>query len=773
MSRSRIASAAGALAVVLGGGGACADDAPAASVVLPPVVVTALPEPTIGDQPSVRTLDASTIATDGWASAAGAMLARIGAVNVQDDLDDPEQPSLFYRGFEASPVLGASEGLAVYQGGVRVNEAFGDVVNWDLIPDNAIARLDVASANPLYGENALGGAIVLRMKNGFDDPGGAADVTGGSFGLRAGEVSYGGHSDRFAVFLAARALDEDGWREFSSDRVRQLYADVAARGDRLTLDLSFSGADNLLEGESATPVEELAVDRRLVFTSPQDNANRLAFLTLNGAFQASPTLSLQGDAYVRGFDQGVENGNTTAYVACTTPPGQLCQPDGLTPLATASGAPIPDISQGGAVPIGENDRERIDARSAGGRLQAVSSSPLLDRGNQAAFGATLDASHVDFFTSTEVGVIAPDLVVQPSGLFPVTPEGSPFNATPVDLGAEIASAGAYGTDTLALGGHLSLSLSARFNWTRIALHDRLGVQLTGTNDYQRLNPAIGLVWKPSEALSLYGDYAEGSRAPTPSEIECSDPARPCLLPSSLSSDPPALKQVVSRTFEVGLKGRRSLGSGDLEYSLSAYRTQVRDDIYGVATSLSAGFFENIPGTTRAGVEADLTYRTARLTALASYAYTDATFDSALTLPSPANPFRDADGNIHVHPGDILPGIPRNRLKLVADYHATARLSFGGEARFLDSQFYHGDESNQLAPIPGYVVVGLHASYAPTAGWRLFARVDNALNARYATFGVLGDPSGIGAPGVPNDGANPRFLSPAAPLAVTLGVEARL
>jgi iron complex outermembrane recepter protein len=773
MGHSRIASAVGAFAFALGGARACADDAPAASVVVQPVVVTALPDPATGNQPDARTLDASAIATDGWASATGAMLAQIGAINVQDDLDDPEQPSVFYRGFEASPVLGASEGLAVYQGGVRINEAFGDVVNWDLIPDNAIARLDVVSANPLYGQNALGGAIVLRMKNGFDDPGGSADVSGGSFGRRAAELSYGVHSDQLAAFIAVRALDEDGWRQFSPDRVRQLYADVAARRGRLTIDLSFSGADNVLDGESATPVQELAVDRRLVFTSPQSNANQLAFLTLNGAYQANPTLSLQGDVYARGFDQAVANGNTTDYVACTALPGQLCQPDGLTPLTTASGAPIPDISQGGAVPIGENDREQIGARSVGGRFQAVSSAPLFGLGNQAALGAALDASQVDFATSTEIGVITPDLVVQPSGLFPVTSEGTPFNATPVDLAAGVTTAGAYATDTLALGEHLSLSLSARFNWTRIALQDRLGVLLTGVNDYQRLNPAIGLVWRPSEALSLYGSYSEGSRAPTPSEIECSNPTNPCLLPSSLSSDPPTLKQVVSQTFEVGLKGHRSLGSNGIDYSLSVYRTQVRNDIYGVATSLSAGFFENIPATTRAGVEADLTYHSPRVTALASYAYTDATFASALTLPSPANPFQDAYGNIHVQPGDILPGIPRNRLKLVADYRVTTQLSLGGEARFLDGQFYHDDESNQLAPVPGYVVVGLHASYAPTARLRLFARIENALDARYATFGELGDPTGVDAPGVPNVGANPRFLSPGAPLDVTLGVEAHL
>ncbi len=32
-------------------------------------------------------------------------------------------------------MLGTPQGLAVYQNGVRINEVFGDTVNWDLIPE--------------------------------------------------------------------------------------------------------------------------------------------------------------------------------------------------------------------------------------------------------------------------------------------------------------------------------------------------------------------------------------------------------------------------------------------------------------------------------------------------------------------------------------------------------------------------------------------------------------------------------------------------------------
>jgi iron complex outermembrane receptor protein len=57
-------------------------------------------------------------------------------------------------------------------------------------------------------------------------------------------------------------------------------------------------------------------------------------------------------------------------------------------------------------------------------------------------------------------------------------------------------------------------------------------------------------------------------------------------------------------------------------------------------------------------------------------------------------------------------------------------------------------------------------------------LQNALNAHYATFGQFGDPTGIGAPGVPagavtnGPGVDNRFLAPAPPIAVFGGVRMR-
>ena len=722
---------------------------------------------------NVQSLSPGDLARDKVASTTGALVSQLGSVNISDDLDDPFQPDILIRGFEASPVLGTPQGIAVYQNGARINEAFGETVNWDLIPDIAIHRLTVLGADPVFGLNALGGALVLDMKTGFTDPGGDASIYGGSFGQRAGAVEYGVNSGAFGVYVAGRALNEDGWREFSPDRIRQFYGDVSARSDRLTLDLSLTAADNKLLGGSATPVQELAVNRSLVFTSPQVNADKVAFVVLNGSYSATPRLSLQGAAYFRGFWQSVINGNTTSYTACTTASdiGLLCQGDGRTPLTNSAGETLPDISDNGALPIGENDGEKIDSTGIGGSLQVTLTAPVAGRDNHLSAGASIDHAVTDFSSDTQVGVINSDLVVQPSGLYVNTPDSSLFAGTPVSLGATTTYYGLYATDTINLTPQLSITASGRYNIAQIDLADRKGTNLNGSNTYRHFNPAFGAAWKVARWLTVYGGYSEGNRAPNPSEIECSNPLIPCLLPSSLASDPPTLRQVVSHSWEAGFRGTfATSGRGDVTWNAGVFRTNVDDDIYGAATSLSAGYFQNIGGTRREGMELGARYRTQRLSAYASVSYISATFCSALILPSPSNPFQNAAGNIQVAPGDQLPGIPRYRIKFGADYQLLRGWSIGGSLAAVGGVFYVGDQSNQLARIPGYTVVNLHSTLRLSRALSLFAIVDNALNAHYSTYGVLGDPTGIGAPGVPSQGVDNRFQSPAAPVSVYGGMK---
>ena len=765
-----------------------AAEEPATPAALAEVIVTASPLPgTAVDTDkvpgNVQHLTSCDLARDGPASLTDSLNSRLGSVTVNDNLDDPFQPDILYRGFEASPVVGTPQGLAVYQNGVRINEAFGDVVNWDLVPDFAINRADVVSANPIYGLNALGGAISVGMKDGFSYPRGEAEALRGSFGRRAVTLQYGANDGRFGLYIGGKTLDEIGWREFSHDSLRQLYMALSGRTDRWSLDLSYTRANNALMGQGAAPVQELAVDRSLVFTGPQSNDDRLDFGALNAAYRPRVGLGLQSLLYYRAYRQSVANGNTTDYTACTSAAhaGALCQPDGMTPLTNAAGETLADISNGGTLDIGENDTESIRAWGRGGALQLTDTDALQGRGNQFSAGVTLDFARVVYRSTTQVGLISPQLLVLPSDLVVDTPEGTPFGATPVEVRANNQYYGLYATDTLDLTSAFSVTASGRYNVAEVNLTDLRGSALTGDNRYTHFNPALGGTYRLTSTVTAYVGFEQNTRTPTASEIECSDPARPCLLPSSLSADPPTLRQVVAHTYELGLRGKAPVASAttaQFSWNLGLFRTELHDDIYGVSSSVSTGYFQNVGATRRQGLEAGLTYGTERWSFFVNGSYVAATFESQMTLHSPSNPLADADGNIQVRPGDDLPGIPRGRIKLGLDTEILANWTVGATLALVGESYYRGDESNQNPPLPGYHVLSLHCEYRAGRRVEFFATVQNLLSSRYSTFGLYGDPTGAGAPGVPIPGlsngpaVDNRFVSPAAPFSAYGGVRVR-
>jgi iron complex outermembrane recepter protein len=733
---------------------------------------------------NVQSLSAGDVSRAGSASLTQAMDAKLGSININDNLNDPFQPDMLYRGFEASPVLGTPQGLAVYQNGVRINEAFGDTVNWDLLPSIAISRVDLVSSSPVYGLNALGGGVSLTMKDGFNYHGSDLEISGGSFGNHAAALQYGVNSDTFGFYIAGNALENTGWRPYSDDSLRQLYAVLSAHSDRATLDLSYTRGDNQMDGQGASPLQEQAVNRALVFTGPQTNINRLNFLTLDATLKLTDTWSVQGVMYYRQYQQVISNGNTTDYTACTTTAntGSLCQSDGITPVADSTGAPLPDISNGGALYIGENDFETINAYGRGAALQTTASAAILGLKNELAAGATIDYAELNFFSGTQIGLINSQLFVEPSNLIVNTPEDSPFGADPVSLKGLNRNFGAYFTDTLNVSKAFSVTGSGRYNSASVDMLDLRGTALNGDNRFSHFNPAIGGTYQLLPGITAYADYAQNTRTPTASEIECSNPLTPCLLPSNLAGDPPLLRQVVAHTFELGLRSKipaETASAGTTSWNLSAFRTNLDDDIYGIATSVSTGFYQNIGATRRQGFEAGIDYQSLVCSGYLNYSYVAATFQSALTLPSPSNPDQDANGNIQVEPGDRLPGIPQHRLKAGFDYKLSSDWNVGATIKFVSDEYYYGDESNQNSPLSSYQVVGLHTSYTVSKSFQVFGSIENLLNAKYATYGIYSDPTGTAAPGVPvagvanGVGVDNRFSSPAYPFAVFGGVRLAL
>jgi iron complex outermembrane receptor protein len=749
-----------------------------APVTLPAVeVVGTSPLPGLGiDHDKVpsnaQSLPAPDITTQGPTSFTTQLNQRVGSVNIEENQGNPFQPNVVYRGFEGSPVLGTPVGIAVYQNGVRLNEPFGDNINWDLIPNFAINRSSIIPTNPIYGLNALGGAFAIEMKNGFNYHGGEADFAGGSFGQNQSTLQYGQQYGNVGAYIGGNAFNEGGYRKLSPSHVRQLHADIGAESEHGSLHLSFTGANNTLSGVGPTPIQLADIDRTAVFTSPQSFHNTLQMPVLNANYNVSDTLSVQANFYYRGATRKVVNGNTTDAQFCADP-ALLCFGDTTTPLIDTTGAQVLSSLLGGGTP-GEADTSSINSQGLGGALQGTWTQPLFGHDNHLVFGASLDHANVNFNAANELGIIDPTtLVVSGVGVIVNQPNGS---LAPIRLDTTNNYYGFYASDTFDVTPALAVTLGGRYNLALVTLGDKIGTALDGSARFSRFNPSVGGTYKITSNVTGYFNFAQANRAPTPGEIACSNPARPCSLDLFLTSDPPGLQQVVATTYETGLRGTFRIGPseapGTIEWNLGLFRTDSTGEIFSVPSDIiSVGFFQNVGNTRRQGVETSVGYRDDKWQASVNYSFINATFQSAFALSSPDNPFADAAGNIQVRRGDQLPGVPQNRLKVNIDYAATDEWKLGGNLIYTSSQFFFGDASNQNPKLPGYWVAELHSSYQISENVELFAIIQNLFNNQYATFGVFGDVTKTPLPGVANP-SDPRFVTLAAPVAVFGGLRIR-
>ena len=190
----------------------------------------------------VQTVTPDEFATTRSPNVTDTLQQRVPGVFVDDINGNPFSQELQYRGFYASPQQGTPQGLAVYQNGMRINEPFGDTVNWDLIPPQAIARTDIFTANPIFGLNALGGAISIEMKNGFNWQGTEAQLLGGSYGRVSGYFEYGKQVDNYSIYVTADAAHDGGWRYFSPSTVVRAYGDLGYRTPDAELHFIANGA---------------------------------------------------------------------------------------------------------------------------------------------------------------------------------------------------------------------------------------------------------------------------------------------------------------------------------------------------------------------------------------------------------------------------------------------------------------------------------------------------------------------------------------------------
>lgn len=740
-----------------------------------PIIVTA-PGGAV-DLDDAISVSGEEIARAGRPDLLGALTRQVAGISLQDAQNNPWQPNLVYRGFTASPLQGQSQGLAVYLDGARFNQPFGDTVQFDLIPEAAIRRLSVLDTSPVYGLNALGGAILLDTKTGASDPGLEASATGGRFGYAETSVSGGLQRGAFSAFAAFQYSREDGWRDHSPSSLYNGYADFGFDTEGGGMHLKLIGADTDLTGNGVSPVELLAVDRRAVFTWPDNSRSRYGRISLHPWVALSDKTRLEGTLYAQRLTlrtvngdaadiEGCEDDDDAGLVCLETVGGDDDDDEAQARLIGANGQPVADVLGGEGYGVLNRGRTRTDAMGA--LFQIIDERPLGAGDNHFALGLSYDTSRTRFDTSTELGELTEERSVDGLGTVIVQPDGA---IAPIGLVAHADYWGVFAQDRVPILPGLSAEIGLRYNHANIRLVDQIGTALNGHHRFGRLNPGIELDYQVAPGLALRAGYAETNRAPTPAELSCADPEAPCSLTNFFVADPP-LKQVVARNWEAGASGHGEWNGIRLDWLLSGYRATNRNDIQYIASEIRGrAYFQNVGSTRRQGIEATLKAKRGHLTATLGYAFTDARYRTPMILSSPANPEAEEDGTIAVARGDKLPGIPRHSVTLSADY-AGRGWSLGGDMLVRSGQYLVGDEGNDTPRLGGYAIFNMRGSVDLIRGVTLFAEVRNLFDRKNGTFGTFSEVDEIELEEAPG-ASNPRAYGPGAPRRWYAGMRVRL
>jgi outer membrane receptor protein involved in Fe transport len=747
-----------------------------------------------------------------------------GGVFVNDIQNNPLQPDINYRGFTGSPLLGTAQGLSLYMDGVRLNQPFGDVVSWDLIPKSAIRSISlVPGSNPLFGRNSLGGALTIRTKDGASDPGFELEGSYGSFRRRTLEAQAGGKTDSgFDWFVAGDYFKERGWRDYSPSEAVQLFGKLGWSDAASRIDLSGSFADTDLNGNGLQEMRLLDADRSSVYTYPDNTQNRAYFTNLTAKHSFSDALSFSGNLFWRKLRTHTFNGDINDDAL-----GQnLYQPDAeeIDALDEAgySGFPTSGETQGNtAFPKwrcvanvllnaepnekcnGFANRSSTRQREWGATAELTLRSPFVGGQNALTLGISYVRSRAHFLQSSQFGYLTPDRGVVPvegPGAFADGTQDSEeaFDAR-VDLTGRTSSFSAYALDSLDVG-KLHVDLSARYDRTRIRNRDAISPGGgTGSLDtdqrFEKLNPALALRYTLSPGVSIDAAVAQTSRAPSAIELGCADPESPCRLPNALAGDPP-LAQVVARTIEGGF----SASTGGIQARLGAFRTVSRNDILFVADDTSGfGYFRNFGKTRRQGIDVDLSGTVGPVRLSGHYTFLDATYRSEEVVDGSGNSSAEHEapgfeGEIEIEKGNRIPLIPRHIVKASASFDPVEKVSLSFDMIAVSGVYARGNENNAHEPdgtyylgkgkTSAYAVFNAGAEVHPVAGLTVFAQVNNVFDKHYATAAQLAatgfDAQGsfVARPfaGPVIDGERPlvssTFYAPGAPRSVQVGARFR-
>ena len=732
---------------------------------------------------------------------------KAAGISISNLNSSPMQNDINFRGYVAGPLLGTAQAMAIYQNGMRVNESFGEVVQWDLVPDFAIQNMQLfTGGDPIFGQNAIGGAISLEMKNGFNFEGARLTASGGKDGRTNEVLEYGKNFGDVAVYLGANFNYDNGWRDHSESYLETFYGDIRYRNDDTELYMNIGQAFTDLRGNGAMPLSLMDLEGRdAVYTYPDNTHNKNYYVNLGGNHFVDNNLSIQGNMYYRHMERRNYNGDEFEGKDCGldfdrgggAADGTLCgeyesnaAADAVA-ILDAAGNGISYTALGLELDDDENEiedfgainRSNTKSDAFGFNLQSLYDSQLFEKKNTFIGGVNYDFSKNSFGSSTELGIIQSDRGVQGTGVFVSTDEEGEEQFI-TNMESTTHNLALYGSNTIDLDDKTSLNISARWNWASMKMDDQQGEALNGHHFFWRINPGIGLTRKFG-STTVYASYKESSRNPSVAELACADPDAPCRLPNSFQADPP-LDMVVNRNIELGARGIKSYNlmgmNHNIDWNLSAYAGRNYNDIIFIGGNrVGTGYFRNVGNTQRLGTEFALNGKLGKKwTWFTKYAYVRATFETSQRLSSVGHPLNtydddDFDDNelreafqIQVSKGNEIPGVSPHVGRVGLGYNITDNWVINADIEAQSDQFYRGDEINHSAKVPGFYLLNFRTEYALAAKNNgvssvFFLEGRNLLDENYETGGLYAENE------VSGTGGSGTFVTPGQPFTIFGGI----
>jgi len=776
----------------------------------------------LADSPvNVQVLSGDALGHQDHANLADLLNANLGSISLSNGTGSPYQSDVSYRGFQATSLLGSPTGLSVWLDGVRMNEPFGAIVNWDLIPMNAIgAVMVVPGSNPLFGLNTLGGAIVLTTKNGADNGGLSMMAQAGSFARRGAQAEAGGilAARTLDWFVAATTDDQDGYRWYTHTRVSQIYAKLRWHGVSSNAELGVIWADSALNGTQGLPLAMLGTPQ-MAYTWPDIVSNTQLVINLKADTRLAPSLRLSGNLYYRRSDSTSTNSNAglgqycdgvTYACSVLAPGGTAVDLDTHNPFLPGTVAHAGYAAYDGSLPIADYTRgvnttlvlSSLAQHTLGGTVLLDRDAPPGPLANHFDLGGSFEVSSIRYAQTTALAYLVNyQTVAMPWNFLYGSTAG--FAGSPLINSVAIASHNSafdlFVRDRIRLTPRLGVTAALTYSFTHLSL--------AGSNS-TFLDPGGSYVWTGNDGNTYYNPSYIGASTWNEASGTLATAAVPAGAIAGPEVDPvagahsyhrfnPSLGLAWNPRGDLGIfanysEAMRAPTAIELACANPATPCSLPTGFNGdpalkavIAHGIEAGARGTLAGhlgwnlaVYRTMVDNDIqfSYGPSGLGSFANLGKTERQgFELGLDADlKPAHlaasyghvaatyrtGFVDADGDT-VAPGSRITGIPAQSFKLRGTVRPLPALLLGANLIIVSSQYAHGDEANLAAAVPGYTLVNFDGHVTPAPRVELFGTVTNLFNVHYATFGVMG--SDI------YTGQNTQFRTPAPGRAVTGGL----